>query len=151
VPEALVRFTAAGHIRFGIGGDSDGDLSEDTQNEYLPVIVVPISAATTYYRKFFVENLDIVPFYKWKVAVVSNRREVTAEIGFDPNPQNYIRNAQTPPAGVTTWRTEIKGNDINVPLFEPQAPLTFWLKITTSPDVERHSSYTVGLKFEGYS
>jgi hypothetical protein len=151
VPEALIRFTAAGHIRFGIGGGSDGDLSMDAQDEYLPVIVVPISATTTYYRKFFVENLDIVPLYKWKIKVMSNRPEITAQIGFDPNPNNSVRNAQMPPSGVSTWATEIAGSDINLPLFGPGTSLAFWLKITANPEAERHSTYTVGLQFEGYS
>jgi len=151
VPEAIVKFSAAGHIRFGIGGGADGDLANDTQNEFLPVIVVPISGSSTYYRKIFVENLDIVPYYKWKISVESNRPEVDAQVAFEPNPDNFIRNAQTAPQGVSNWGRNINGLSLNIPLFGPNETITFWLRITASPAAEKYSTYTITLTFEGYS
>jgi hypothetical protein len=151
VPEALIKFTAAGHIRFGIGGGSDGDLSADVYNEYLPVIVVPISTSLTYYRKFFVENIDIVPFYKWKIKVESNRPEISVSLAYDNNPDNFVRNSETAPEGISNWTNEVSGAGINKPLFEPNKPLTFWLKIAASPQAEKYSTYTVTITFEGYS
>jgi len=153
VPEALIKFTAAGHIRFGIAGDSDGDLSEDLYGEYLPVIVVPISAGAAYYRKFFVENIDTVPFYNWKLKVTSNQDEISAKIAYEQNPQNRIYNSQKPPAGISDadWKDEVAGKDFDLPLFEPNKPLCFWLKLEAQPDVERYSTYTITLTFEGYS
>jgi hypothetical protein len=151
VPEALIRFTAAGHIRFGIGGGSDGDLSADDRNEYLPVIVVPISTSLTYYRKFFVENTDTVPFYRWKIKVECNRPEITVSVAYDSNPENFIRNSETAPQGVSNWANEVSGAGINKPLFEPNEPLAFWLRIAASPQAEKYNTYMVTITFEGYS
>jgi hypothetical protein len=151
VPEALIKFTAAGHIRFGIGGSSDGDLSADNYDEYLPLIVVPISTSLTYYRKFFVENVDIVPFYKWKIKVECDRPEISVSLAYDNNPDNFVRNSETAPQGISNWASEVSGAGINKPLFEPNEPLTFWLKIAASPQAEKYSTYTVTITFEGYS
>ena len=151
MPEALIKFTAAGHIRFGIGGGSNGDLSEDDYNEYLPVIVVPISTSLTYYRKFFVENIDTVPFYNWKIKVECNRPEIAVSVAYDSNPESFIRNSETAPQGISNWANEVRGSGINKPLLEPNEPLAFWLRITASPQAEKYSTYTVTITFEGYS
>lgn len=149
MPEANVAFKAAGHIKFGIGGPPDGDLSSATTN-FLPVIPTPLTQPITYYRKIYVVNTSDAPYINWKVKVSASPSEhISAKIAFAQD-NDEILNSQTPPT-VSDWSTELRGEELNLPILEPNQPVGIWVAITALPSIEGITTYTVTISFEGYS
>lgn len=148
--EALITFKAAGHIRFGLGGPPDGTLVNGDE-EFLPVIVIPLQGTQTYYRKFYIVNEDVAPFYKWKVKVESND-PVMVQIAYATNENEILLNAEVPPQGATNWGSQVTGSSINKELFEVGDIVGFWLKVSASDsNIESKRKYSIVITFDGYA